>query len=161
MAKPASAARLPPEFRKFDWEREAVSGNIAAGHQLFVTRGCNRCHSVEAGDGGSGGPSLAGAGSRFSFPYLAESVVAPNAVVLPEYRWTSFKLKNGDETDGLVTAETADAVEVLLPSAARQFVKKEDIVSRELQNHSPMPEGLIRTPEELRDLLAFLGSLRK
>jgi putative heme-binding domain-containing protein len=161
MAKPASAAHLPPEFRKFDWEREAVSGNIAAGRQLFVTRGCNRCHSVEAGDGGSGGPSLAGAGSRFSFPYLAESVVAPNAVVLPEYRWTSFKLKNGDETDGLVTAETADTVEVLLPSAARQFVKKEDIVSRELQNHSPMPEGLIRTPEELRDLLAFLGSLRK
>jgi putative heme-binding domain-containing protein len=160
-ATPAGAAHLPPEYQKFNWEKEAASGDIAVGHQLFVARGCNRCHSVEPGDGGAGGPSLAGAGSRFSFPYLAESVMAPNAVVLPEYRWTAFKLKNGEETDGLVIGETADAVELLLPSAARQLVKKEDIVSRELQNRSPMPEGLVRTPQELRDLLAFLGSLRK
>jgi putative heme-binding domain-containing protein len=161
LATAASAARLPREFRRFNWQTEAAHGDVAAGHNLFVTRGCNRCHSIEAGDGGSGGPSLAGAGGRFSFPYLAESVIAPNAVVLPEYRWTSFKLKNGDEIDGLVTGETSDMVEVLLPSAARQLVKKEEMVSRQLQNRSPMPEGLIRTPDELRDLLAFLGSLKK
>jgi hypothetical protein len=35
-------------------------------------------------------------------------------------------------------------------------VKKVDIDSRELQGRSPMPEGLILNPAELRDLVAFL-----
>jgi putative heme-binding domain-containing protein len=159
-ARAAGTARFPPEFRKFNWTTEARKGDAAIGKQLFETRGCNRCHSVRAGDGGGGGPSLAGAGSRLSFAYMAESVMAPNAVVLPEYRWTAFKLKDGDEVDGLVTSESPETVEVLMPSAMRRLVKKEDIVTRQLQNHSPMPEGLIRTPAELRDLLAFLGSLK-
>jgi len=159
-ARPAGAAHLPAEFRKFNWTTEARKGDAGLGKQLFEMRGCNRCHSVRPGDGGAGGPSLAGAGSRLSFAYMAESVMAPNAVVLPEYRWTAFKLKDGDEVDGLVTSESAEMVEVLLPSAARRTVKKEDIAVRQLQNHSPMPEGLIQTPGELRDLLAFLGSLK-
>ena len=93
-------------------------------------------------------------------PYLAESVMAPNAVVSPLYRWTAFQLTDGSELDGLVGNETSDDLEVLTPSTQRRKVRKEDIVSRELQNRSPMPEGLINTPDELRDLLAYLTSLR-
>jgi hypothetical protein len=55
--------------------------------------------------------------------------------------------------DGM--GETAAEVEVLLPSAVRLTVKKNEIAVRELQNRSPMPEGLVRTPAELSDLLAF------
>ena len=87
--------------------------------------------------------------------------MVPNAVVLPLYRWTSLKLKSGEEVDGLLTAETRESVELLLPSATRRTVAKEEIVSRHLQNHSPMPEGLITTPGELRDLLSFLKTLRQ
>jgi putative heme-binding domain-containing protein len=115
---------------------------------------------VKTADGGSGGPSLAAAGSRFSASYLAESVMAPNAVVLPMFRWTAFGLKDGSEVDGLVVAESPEEVEVLMPSSLRQKILKEDITSRQIQNHSPMPEGLINTPDELRDLLAFLTSLK-
>jgi len=37
-------------------------------------------------------------------------------------------------------------------------VRKGDIAKREIQDRSPMPEGMIQTPAELRDLLAFLLS---
>lgn len=160
-AVPATATQMPPEYKKFDWQREAAHGNPTVGRSLFLERGCNQCHSIAPGDGGSGGPSLAEAGSRLSFPYMAESVMAPNAVVLPDYRWTSFTLNDGTDVNGLVTSESGTEVEVLMPNGVRQTLQKGDIARRRLENHSPMPEGLIRTPAELRDLLAYLGSLKK
>jgi putative heme-binding domain-containing protein len=148
----------PPAFRELDWTKQAASGDPKKGQALFATRGCATCHSIRDGDIGSGGPSLKGAASRFSLSYIAESIMVPNKVVSPIYRWTLLKLKNGDDTSGLITGETATEVEVLLPSAVRQTIKKSDIAVRELQNRSPMPEGLIRTPAELADLLAFFMS---
>jgi hypothetical protein len=44
---------------------------------------------------------------------------------------------------------------VLLPSTVRRTIKKSLIATRELQNRSPMPEGLVKTPSELGDVLAF------
>ena len=99
---------------------------------------------------------LAGAGSRFTVQYIVESVITPNKVVAPQFRWTLAKLQNGDVVAGLITSETASEVEFLLPAGLRRTVKKTDIVSRELQERSPMPEGLILNPAELRDLVAFL-----
>jgi hypothetical protein len=47
---------------------------------------------------------------------------------------------------------------LLLPAGIHRTVKKSAITKREIQDRSPMAEGLIRTPAELRDLLAFLLS---
>ncbi len=148
----------PPAFRDLDWTKLAAGGDPKKGQALFATRGCATCHSIRDGDIGSGGPSLKGAASRFSLAYIAESIMVPNKVVSPIYRWTFLKLKNGEDTSGLITGETATEIEVLLPSTVRQTIKKNDIAVRELQNRSPMPEGLIRTPAELADLLAFFNS---
>ena len=49
-------------------------------------------------------------------------------------------------------------IDLLLPSAIHRTVRKNAIANREIQDRSPMPEGLIQTPAELRDLLAFLLS---
>jgi putative heme-binding domain-containing protein len=154
-ATSTGATELPAAYRHLDWAKEAAKGDPKKGQELFATRGCATCHSIRDGDLGSGGPSLKGAASRFSVAYIAESILVPNKVVSPLYRWTLLKLKNGEETSGLITGETATEVEVLLPSAVRHTIKKNEIASRELQNRSPMPEGLVRTPAELSDLLAF------
>ncbi|HWD20032.1 MAG TPA: hypothetical protein VHB20_12215 [Verrucomicrobiae bacterium] len=156
----ATATNLPAAFREFDWAKEAAAGNPQRGHEMFLSRGCNRCHSIAAGDGGSGGPSLAGAGSRFNVPYLAESVMAPNAVVSPLFRWTALQLTGGEEINGLVVNETSEELTLLLPSTERRVIRQDQVESRQVQNRSPMPEGLINTPADLRDLLAFLTSLR-
>jgi putative heme-binding domain-containing protein len=146
---------LPAAFQNLDWASLAAQGDAKKGQELFTTRGCANCHSVKDGDLGSGGPSLKGVASRFSLDYIAESVIVPNKVVSPLFRWTYLMLKNGEETSGLITDETATEIQVLLPSTVRRTIKKSLIATRELQNRSPMPEGLVKTPSELGDVLAF------
>jgi len=41
------------------------------------------------------------------------------------------------------------------------MIKQADIAKRELQDRSPMPEGLITTPAQLRDLLFYLLTLKE
>ena len=50
---------------------------------------------------------------------------------------------------------------LLLPAGIRQSLRIKDVAKRELQDRSPMPEGLIQTREELRDLLSFLISQKE
>jgi hypothetical protein len=43
-----------------------------------------------------------------------------------------------------------------LPDATRKTIATADVELRKVQDISPMPAGLVKTPDELRDLLAFL-----
>jgi hypothetical protein len=45
-----------------------------------------------------------------------------------------------------------------MPDATRKTIEKSAVKSRQIQNRSPMPDGLIKTPLELRDLLAYILS---
>jgi len=152
---------LPETFRNFDWQTEAARGDTKKGQELFTTRGCAVCHEIKSGDKGGGGPSLAGAGSRFNVAYLVESVITPNKTVAPMFRWTLVRFKDDEEVAGLVTGETSDEIDLLLPAGVHRAVRKGDIAKREIQDRSPMPEGMIQTPAELRDLLAFLLSQKQ
>jgi hypothetical protein len=62
---------------------------------------------------------------------------------------------------GLVTSETSDVLELLVPSGVHQSLKKSDIGARRIEDQSPMPDDLIVDPTELRDLLAFLLGQKK
>jgi putative heme-binding domain-containing protein len=157
-ARVTGTIELPQAFRNFDWQTEAARGDITKGQELFTARGCAVCHEIKSGDKGGGGPSLAGVGNRFNAAYLVEAVMTPNKTVAPMFRWTLVRFKDDEEVAGLVTGETSDEIDLLLPAGVHRAVKKSDIAKREIQDRSPMPEGLIQTPAELRDLLAFLFS---
>lgn len=152
---------LPEVFRAQDWSKEAGEGDASRGAELFTTRGCAVCHVAKPGDHGGGGPSLAGSGSRFSAPYLVEAIITPNKTVSPIFRWTLLTRKDGSAIAGLVTGESGSEIELLLPAGVRQTIAKDEVAKREQQDRSPMPEGLIQTPEELRDLLTYLMSLKE
>jgi len=47
---------------------------------------------------------------------------------------------------------------VLQADTTRKQVHSKDVESRTTSNVSPMPAGLVKKPEELRDLLAYLLS---
>src|SRR2546423_7732884 len=127
-------------------------GDKVNGQKLSCARGCVTCHSIKEGDAAGGGPSLAAVSSRFDVPYLVESVLLPNKVVAPQFRWTRATLKDGDIVSGLVIGETASGVDFLLPTGIRQTIPRADIASSQIQDRSPMPDGLIQTREEMRDL---------
>lgn len=61
----------------------------------------------------------------------------------------------GNQKAGFIIAENGAKIELLLPAATRQTIVKDSIAKREMQDRSPMPEGLIATSDDLRDLLAY------
>ena len=121
--------------------------------QLFAA-----CDVATATQAGGGGPSLADAGKRFSVAYLVESVLAPNKVISPVFKSSTIETKDGKVLTGLVVTETSDKLEVLLPDTKRVLINKSDIEARKLADISAMPQGVVKTPEELRDVIAYLLS---
>jgi putative heme-binding domain-containing protein len=107
---------------------------------------------------GGGAPNLADARRRFTAAYLVESVLLPSKQIAEPFRSTVLSLDSGQVLTGLLVNETADAVELLLPDATRRRVSTDEIEERGVGRVSPMPSGLIKTPEELRDLIAYLLS---
>jgi hypothetical protein len=77
-------------------------------------------------------------------------------VVSPLFRFTVIRLKNGDLFGGLVVSETADKLDMRLQDTTLKTLNKSDIDARKQEDRSPMPQGLVRTPDELKDLLAFI-----
>jgi quinoprotein glucose dehydrogenase len=121
-------------------------------------RGCAKCHAIKPTDAGGGAPNLADAGKRFSAQYLAESILVPSKVVAPAFRGTALETAEGRVITGLVLGETESALEILLVDGTRRTIKKEEITSRQVQDLSPMPVGLLQNRKELRDVLAFITS---
>lgn len=147
---------IPPEFLEVDWSKAATSGDAERGRGLFETIGCAKCHAVSAEAQGTGGPSLADSARRFTIAHLVESVLLPSKQVSPIFKSTLIQTKDGRQFTGLVVSETAEKLELLQPDTKRVTLTKADIEERQLQDLSPMPQGLVRKPDELRDLLAYL-----
>jgi putative heme-binding domain-containing protein len=154
----AGTAPVGPEFLSVNWLEAVSRGNADRGRKLFSADGigCAKCHAIDGTSAAVGGPSLANASARFTVAYLVESVLAPSRSVAPVFRATSFVLRDGKTLTGLVLSENSEKIELLCSDATRKKIARSDIEVRKLQDISPMPAGLVKTPEELRDLLAFL-----
>jgi putative heme-binding domain-containing protein len=152
------AQPIDPKFLDVDWAQAVKSGNVERGKKLFAAEslGCAKCHAATASQAGGGGPSLTDAGKRFTIPYLVESVLAPNKVISPVFKSTVIQTTDGKVVLGLVVAETGDKLELLLPDTKRVTLQKSDIEERKLGDTSAMPQGIVKTPDELRDVLAYL-----
>jgi putative heme-binding domain-containing protein len=151
---------VPPEFLSVDWSTAARTGSAVRGRRLFSADalGCVKCHAVLENQKGGGAPSLAGALKRFTPAHLVESILTPSKQVAPVFGTTTVVTADGQSLSGLVVAEDETRIVLLLPTAARQEVAKSDIEVRRLHETSPMPSGLVKTPAELADLLAYLLS---
>ena len=154
-------AKIGPEFLSVNWQEAVKDGDVDRGRKLFAADGigCAKCHAIDTKTAVPRGPSLAGAGRRFTLPYLVESILAPNRKVSPVFNATLISTADGRTHSGLVIAETGDRVELLTKEAKRISISKTDIDERKLQDLSPMPAGLAKKPDELRDLLAYLLSV--
>ena len=152
--------KVDPVFLKTDWVKAVRQGDKTRGRKLFGAQGlgCAKCHGITADAALNGGPSLAEAGRRFTTPHLVESILFPGKQVSPVFRTTLVVTTAGKTITGLVVGETADKLELLQPDATRITIPSTQVDERKLQDASPMPAGLVKTPDELRDILAYLLS---
>lgn len=133
------------------------------GRELFRISLCSRCHRAE-NSGGVVGPDLTSVARRFGRRDLLLSILEPSRVVDEKYRSEQIVTTDGRVLVGrIVTGGDYRATELRLltdPLRPAEFIEidKSDIEMHQPSNQSPMPVGLLDslTPDEIRDLLAYL-----
>ena len=140
-----------------------AGGNPQRGRAVFIEHpaaACTRCHTVRNA-GSDVGPNLGGVAARLSRDQILQSLLDPNAVIAPGFGTVGLTLKNGQRVDGTLRAETATEVVVMAGTPpAEQRIAKAEIAARTNPVSAMPPVGAILKPRELRDVIAYLMTLR-
>jgi cytochrome c oxidase cbb3-type subunit III len=136
-------------------------GNAARGKAIFEGKGeCLKCHAVK-GNGSRLGPDLSEIGIVRRTSQLEESLIDPNAEILPENRTVHLVTKSGEQITGRLL--NVDTLSVLLLDDKEQLrhFSKSDLSTYSLVKDSPMPsyKGKLNN-QELADVVTYLSSLK-
>lgn len=149
----AAAGRTP-------FDLTVAGGDPVRGRDVFDNQGtCLKCHRIGP-VGGSAGPKLDGLATRLKPAEMLQSLVNPNAVIVEGYGIAALTLQDGTAVAGTPVGEDADTVSMRTPAGDVQVVAKKDIKER-TPPVSPMPPlGLVLPRRDVRDVMAFLQSLK-
>jgi putative heme-binding domain-containing protein len=148
-------AVLLKRYARLGTTEQMKRANRGHGRAVFA-KTCATCHAL-FGEGAKIGPELTGS-QRAKPEYILQKVLDPNAVVARDYQVTRVVLLNGRVLTGLVKEETDRVLMLQTPTELLRLLKS-DIETRERQEMSMMPEGLLAPlkEDEVRDLLAYLA----
>jgi putative heme-binding domain-containing protein len=149
-----------------------VTGDAAAGKQVYESSGCANCHIV-SGQGGDTGPELTNVGQLRGPSYLRNTVLFPGTD-LPQSRvflesggqlqflFVHVVTKEGRAIDGTRVAE--DTFHIVLEDAQGKFHSFRKDQLRELEKEpgkSTMPSVKGKLSDaQVNDLVAYLASLK-
>jgi len=138
-------------------------GDARAGREIFLGKkaGCTACHTV-AGQGAKVGPDLSKIGSIRAGRDLLEAIVFPSATFARGFEPFLIRTKDGAIYDGLVSRETPDAIYLFTAERQEKRIARASVDVIQQSKVSIMPQGLDNqlTRDDLRDLIAFLASLK-
>ncbi len=130
------------------------------GHDMFRATLCAACHRF-GNEGGAAGPDLTSLAGRFIVRDLAEAIIEPNKVVSDQFAFDLITRTDGTQISGKIIEEKDG--KWIVATSPFDFTQTTEIESNDIEGSkqspvSPMPPGLINrlSPEELRDLLAYL-----
>jgi putative heme-binding domain-containing protein len=139
----------------------AASGDPARGKALFEGKGaCNTCHRV-FGAGSRSGPDLSEAGLTLRAIEVETSILnrdASTSTISPPFRAVK---KDGTVISGLLLNQDIFSVQMLDANGTLASIARSDLRESGLLKSSPMPSYKDKfTPQELADVIAYVGSLR-
>jgi putative heme-binding domain-containing protein len=133
---------------------------LARGRKLFETEGCRNCHRVH-GQGSRVGPDLTNIGARHKREDIEQSIVDPNAEILPENRFIKVVTRDGTTVTGRILNEDTFSIQLIDSKEELRSFQKSDLSSFEFFKKSPMPSFRDKlTGEQLTDLVDYLASLK-
>jgi len=149
-----------------------VTGDAAAGKQVYESTGCANCHII-SGEGGDLGPELTTVGQLRGPTYLRNTLLYPGTD-LPQERvflesggrlqflFVQVATKNGRTAEGTRVAE--DSFHIVLEDAQGEFHSFRKDQLRELKKEpgkSTMPSMKGKLSDtQVNDLVAYLASLK-
>jgi quinoprotein glucose dehydrogenase len=157
------AATLPGNDPLAKWRTALAGGDARSGQRVFNQKAeveCVRCHKLW-GRGGEVGPALDTVGAQRDARYLLEAIVAPNATIAPGFESVVITLRDDTTLHGVLRRESDAELELQPVDGESVTIRKSEVASRD-RAVSAMPEGFgeILSARELRDLVAFLASLK-
>jgi len=144
----AQAMSLPP-------------GDAARGKALYDGKGqCDSCHRI-AGKGSRLGPDLTEIGAVRSPEQLQESLLKPNAEVIPENRFFTVVTRDGKTITGRLMNQDTFYVQLMDQKEQLRTFDKAHLKSYSFVKDSPMPsyQGKL-SDQELADVIAYLCTLK-
>jgi quinoprotein glucose dehydrogenase len=145
-----------------DYQDALFGGNALLGRRYFNTNSaaeCVRCHAIN-GQGGEVGPSLTHIADVLTREQILQALIEPSARLSPGYGTVMLTLKGGQTTAGVLMQETEQEL-VLKTEAAEPLKIQKTRIARRENIPSSMPQmGYLMTKREIRDMVAFLASLK-
>src|SRR5262249_1477424 len=133
-------------------------GDAAAGAAFFFGKGnCFSCHMVK-GRGGLLGPDLSELGAKRTLSEIELSLRTPSARLEPGFRVVSARLHDGRLIRGFAKNESNYDLQLQSLDGRLHLLRRQEIAELVRESSSLMPE-LEATPEEARNLLAYLSRL--
>ncbi|MAJ50250.1 MAG: heme-binding protein [Flammeovirgaceae bacterium] len=146
-----------------DFDEIMYGGSIENGRNYFYEGSagqCVRCHGVEKGSVGVG-PNLGEIGSLLTRKQLLEALVEPSKRLAPGYGVVNLTLIGGQVVAGILMEENEEELILKTSKAEPMEIPLERIETRTNTPSSMPPMGEILTKRELRDVIAFLASLKE
>lgn len=154
--RPSRTGEAFPSIAELMKER----GDPERGRKVFNDAGtaCAQCHAF-AGQGGDLGPDLSTARTKLGREGLLDSILNPSAVIAAGYEPWLIETRAGEIYSGFILSD-GETVTLKEPSGSIRNIPRGNVVSRQQQNLSLMPDnmGAGLSPQELLDLVEYLMS---
>ncbi|MEC9056328.1 MAG: hypothetical protein VX633_13520, partial [Verrucomicrobiota bacterium] len=136
--------------------REIVSNHAAAQ--------CIRCHKIGKEGGKPSteitiGPELTTIGKLRDRKHLVASLLTPSSDISDGFGIVVLKTTEGEEVSGILTKKTDLFWSITLTDGKKRNFRPAEISSHILTSTMP-PMGALLKPEEVRDVVEFLSSLK-
>lgn len=163
MGTAAGARAYSPEFVAALTQEVREKGVAAAGEEIYhrIQLSCTACHQLK-GAGGVIGPPLDTVGAGLSLDILIESVLWPNRQLKEGYFGVVVTTKGGNVFSGYIQSDEKAQLAIRdTATGVVQSIPRVEILKIEKVG-TLMPAGLTASlsDDELRDLIAFLASLK-
>lgn len=135
-------------------------GNPERGEKVYLNQGgCRQCHKIGR-DGGVQGPDLSRVADRLPTRQILTSIYDPMAEISPGYGTSSVTLKSGEAAVGRLARESKDEVVLITANGEERVFRRDEIAGVTPPVSAMPPMGAVLSPEDLRDLVAYLSGLR-
>lgn len=138
----------------------SLKGDAARGKEVYTLH-CLRCHQVN-GEGVDFGPKLSEIGTKLPKEALMDAIQNPSAGISFGYEVYEITLADGSILMGLITSKSEAEIQLKYPDGSAEKIDIKKIKSQKKLKESIMPAlHQAMAPQELADLLAYLGTLKK
>ena len=135
-------------------------GDPKRGEEIYRNQGgCRQCHEIRR-EGGVQGPALTAVANRLTRRQILTSIYSPSSEISPGYGTIAVTLKHGSTVTGRIEKDGENEIVMILPDGKSKVISRAEVKSASQPLSAMPPLGAALPPRDLRDLVAFVATLK-